>query len=113
MGANRTDKIARLVQKELGVYFQRNSQSMFEGKMITVTAVRVTADLALAKVYLSLFPVEDKEQFLALINDQNSTIRYDLGKKIGKQVRIIPELRFYLDDSLDYIENIDNLLKDK
>lgn len=78
--------------------------------MITVTKVNVTRDLSIAKVYLSLFSTGEKDQLLEDIRRRTGEIRYALGKKIGKQVRIIPEINFFLDDSLDYIENIEKLL---
>lgn len=81
--------------------------------MITVTKVSVTKDLALAKVNLSLFATPNKEVTIKKINDATSEVRYELGKRVKHQLRVIPELQFILDDSLDYIENIDNLLDGK
>jgi ribosome-binding factor A len=107
----RQSKVARLVQKELARYFQVESRSLLPGKMITVTVVRVTPDLGLAKVYLSIFPKEQNEDNLEVVSKQTKTIRTALGKNIRYQVRIIPELAFYLDDSMDYVERIDRLLK--
>lgn len=111
MSTTRQNKISRLIQKELGDIFQRNTASLFPGKMITVTAVRVSPDLSVARVYLSLFPVQDKNDYLTYISSVESQIRFELGKRVRHQLRKIPELAFFLDDSLDYIENIDNLLK--
>ncbi len=111
MSSTRQNKISRLVQKELSDIFQKNTSSLFQGKMITVTTVRVSPDLSVAKVYLSLFPVKDKEAFITYITSVESQIRYELGKRVRHQLRIIPELAFFLDDSLDYIENIGGLLK--
>lgn len=79
--------------------------------MVTVTTVRVSPDLSYAKVYVSIFPSERIEATMNSLNDKNKMIRFILGKKVGKQMRIIPELRFFVDDSLDYIEKIDELLK--
>ena len=84
---------------------------MFMGKMISVTVVRVTPDLALARAYLSIFPSENTSEVLKHIRMSNSKIRGMLGRKVGKQLRVVPELEFYIDDSLDYIDNIDRLLK--
>ncbi len=81
------------------------------GVIVSVTSVRVTPDLSLAHAYLSIFPSEKAADLLKNINNNVKSIRYDLGKRIAKQLRIIPDLRFHLDDSLDYIENIDRLLK--
>jgi ribosome-binding factor A len=111
MESVRQSKIARLVQKELARYFQAESRSLLPGKMITVTIVRVTPDLGLAKVYLSIFPKEQNENNLEVVSRQTKTIRTALGNSIRHQVRIIPELAFYLDDSMDYVERIDRLLK--
>ena len=83
---------------------------MFMGKMISVTVVRVTPDLALARAYLSIFPSDNSSEVLKNIRVANSRIRGLLGRKVGKQLRVIPELEFYIDDSLDYIDNIDRLL---
>jgi ribosome-binding factor A len=78
--------------------------------MISVTTVRISPDLGLAKVYLSIFPSDQSEETLELVKMQTKNIRRLLGSKVGKQLRIVPDLAFYIDDSLDYIENIDNLL---
>ena len=79
--------------------------------MLSVTAVRVSADMSYALVYLSIFPSKLSGKVLELLDEKNKNIRFILGKKIGKQTRIIPELRFFVDDSLDYIDKIDSLLK--
>lgn len=110
MESTRQLKISRLLQKDLGEIFQRESRNLAQGAMITVTKVHVTPDLAVAKVYLSLFATEDKGSMLKHIQKHGKDIRYNLGKRIGKQVRVVPELIFYLDDSLDYIDNIERLL---
>lgn len=111
MESVRQSKVARLIQKELASFFQVESRNLFMGKMITVTVVRVSPDLGLAKIYLSIFPTDKNEDYLSVINLHVKTIRNALGKSIRHQVRIIPELAFYLDDSLDYLERIDRLLK--
>ncbi|MFO8235746.1 MAG: 30S ribosome-binding factor RbfA [Bacteroidales bacterium] len=112
MSSTKQNKVARQIQKDLGDIFQKNSRTMFDGKMITVTVVRISPDLQIAKVYLSIFPAQDKNSTLKMVRDKGNEIRYELGNRIRHQVRKIPELRFFIDDSLDYIENIDNLLKD-
>jgi len=111
MESTRQQKISRLLQKELAEIFQREARTMFMGKMISVTVVRVTPDLGLARAYLSIFPTEGIREVLKEIRIVNPKIRYMLGRKVGKQIRVIPELEFYIDDSLDYIDNLDNLLK--
>lgn len=110
MESKRQKKVARLVQKELAEIFRNKTRNMFGGNMITVTVVRMSPDLMLAKVYLSIFPSEKQEEVIEKVNSSSGEIRYNLGKKIGKQVRGIPELSYYIDDSLDYAEKIDNLL---
>ena len=82
-----------------------------QGVIISVTAVRVSPDLGIAHVYLSIFPSKHTEEMFENINVNARSVRYALGKRAGKQLRVIPELIFHLDDSLDYIENIDRLLK--
>ncbi len=110
METTRQSKVSRLLQKDLGIIFQQEARNLFAGKMISVTTVRVSPDLGLAKIYLSIFPSEKTEETLELIKMQTRNIRRILGNKVGKQLRIVPELAFFIDDSLDYIENIDNLL---
>lgn len=111
MDSVRQSKIARLLQKELGNLFQVEGRNILPGKLITVTVVRVTPDLSLAKVYLSIFPRKPEEDDISAINQHHKMIRNELGRSIRHQVRIIPELAFYLDDSMDYVEKIDRLLK--
>lgn len=111
MESTRMLKIARLIQKELAEYFREAGRELGKGNLISVTVVRVSPDLGLAKVYLSIFPSAQAPVVLKTLEDQSKSIRYELGKKIAKQVRHIPELRFYLDDSLDYAQRIDDLLK--
>lgn len=109
--STRQQKVSRLIQKELGEHFRKEAKSVFGGRMISVTVVRVSKDLGLAKCYLSVFPSENVEGYVKEINSIAKNIRFTLGQKIGKQVRVVPELMFYVDDSLDYVENIDSLLK--
>jgi ribosome-binding factor A len=106
----RQNKVSRLIQKELASFFQQQSRESFRGKMISVTVVRVSKDMSVAKVYLSIFPSEDAEVTLELIKQLAGQVRGELGRKVGKQLRVIPELTFYLDDSLDYIDNIEKAL---
>ncbi len=107
----RQQKVGRLLQKEVGAIFNSNEVGTPKGIMISITQVRMSPDLGIAKFYLSLFPSDNREEALESIRKQSSEIRYVLGKKIGKQVRHIPSLSFYLDDSFDYAEKIDQLLK--
>ncbi|MDR2388540.1 MAG: 30S ribosome-binding factor RbfA [Tannerellaceae bacterium] len=109
METKRLNKIERLLQKELGVIFQRQTQAM-PGTLISVSAVRVSADLSVAKAYLSIFPSAKGKELLETIHTHTRSIRYDLGQRVRLQLRKIPELSFFIDDSLDYLENIDALL---
>jgi ribosome-binding factor A len=111
METQRQSKVSRLVQKELADIFQKQGNSLFGGGMISVTIVRVTPDLAVAKVYLSLFPPERKDELFETVTRQSKTIRHELGRRVKNQLRQIPELFFYIDDSLDYASKIDDLLK--
>lgn len=111
MDSLRQSKISRLLQKELATFFQTECRNLFPGKMITVTVVRVSPDLGVARVYLSVFPHAPGEDFIAAVNPHSKMIRNALGRSIRHQVRIIPELIFYIDDSMDYVERIDRLLK--
>ncbi len=111
MESTRQKKVARLVQKELAVLFQKESRKLFNGQIVTVTVVHITPDLGLAKVYLSIFPGKDKEDQLKHILEKSKWIRHELSKRIRHQVKGIPELSFFIDDSLDYVENIERLLK--
>ncbi|MCT4602539.1 MAG: 30S ribosome-binding factor RbfA [Marinifilum sp.] len=110
METTRQSKVSRLLQKDLGLIFQQEGRNLFGGKMISVTTVRISPDLGLAKVYLSIFPSDKSEETLEVVKMNTKNIRRILGTKVGKQLRVVPELAFYIDDSLDYIENIDNLL---
>jgi len=112
METTRLNKISRLLQKELGDMFLKFTQTM-NGTLVSVTSVRISPDLGVAKAYLSIFPVERKEEVLALIKNSSKGIRFELAQRVRHQLRHIPELTFFLDDSLDYIENIDRLLAEK
>lgn len=110
MDLTRQNKVARLVQKELANIFQFASKDITMGRMITVTVVRVTPDLGIARVYLSIFPTNDSYEVMTKVGLHTANIRHQLAQKIRHQLKSIPELQFYIDDSLDYIDNIENLL---
>lgn len=110
MDSTRQNKIARLIQKELGDIFLKMTKET-RGVLVSVSIVRVSPDLGIAKAYLSVFPSEKGCEIVETLNQNSKSIRFELGNRVRHQLRIIPELRFYIDDSLDYIENIDNLLK--
>ncbi len=110
METTRQNKIARLLQKELSDIFLLQTKSM-HGVLVSVSAVRISPDMSIARVYLSIFPSEKGEELIKNINANMKSIRYELGTRVRFQLRIIPELKFFLDDSLDYLERIDELLK--
>jgi len=111
MAGTRLDKINNLIKREMMLIFQQNGRTLFGGAMITVTQVKTAPDLGSARIYVSIFATPDKEKCLREIKDNAHQLRGLLGKSIGKQMRKVPELFYYLDDSLDYFETIDNLLK--
>ena len=110
METTRQNKIARLLQKELSDIFLLQTKSM-PGVLISVSAVRISPDLSVARAYLSIFPSEKAEEIIRNGNDNMKASRYGLGTRVRHQLRIIPELKFFVDDSLDYLEKIDELLK--
>lgn len=112
METKRQEKIARLIQKEMGLLFQSELSDLGAGGMITVTKAKVTSDLGLAKIYLSFLAVTDSAAVIENINKKEREIRYIFGKQVRHQLRSIPHLKFYEDDSMDYYENIDRLLKE-
>ena len=110
MQETRQNRIARLLQKELSLIFQSQTRSM-HGVMISVTRCRISPDLSICTAYLSIFPSERADELVKNITANAQTICYELGTRVRNQLRIIPELRFFVDDSLDYIAHIDELLK--
>ena len=110
METTRQNKISRLIQKELSEIFLLQTKSM-NGVLVSVSAVRISPDLSIARVYLSVFPSERSQDIVKNLNDNMKSIRYELGTRVRHQLRIIPELKFFVDDSLDYAERIDELLK--
>ena len=111
MDTTRQQKVGRLLQKELAAILLKEGKKMYGSALITVTQVSVSRDFSFARVYLSVFGAEDKSQILKNIQTNKKEIRFLLGQNIKNQLRIVPELVFEIDNTLDYIENIDNLLK--
>ena len=109
METTRQNKIARLIQKELSEIFMLQTKIM-KGVLVTVSVCRISPDMSICRVYLSVFPSARAEEIIKNINENAKAIRFELGTRVRHQLRIIPELKFFLDDSLDYIENIDHLL---
>lgn len=107
----RQQKVAKQIQKDIAEIFQKEGAAIVRGSLVTVTAVRVSPDFAYAKVYVSIFPFDHNAQVMQEIERQNWFLRKELGQRIRNQVKNIPELQFFLDDSLEYINQIDHALK--
>ena len=110
METTRQNKISRLIQKELSDILLLQTKAM-NGVLVSVSVVRISPDMSVARVYLSIFPSEKSKEIVENINNNTKSIRFELGTRVRHQLRIIPELKFFVDDSLDYIEKIDQLLK--
>lgn len=110
MEKSRQEKIGRLIQKELSEMFLLQTKAM-RGVMVSVSRCRVSPDLSYCNAYLSVFPSERAQEIVDNIMKNVKTVRYDLGRRLRYQLRIIPELRFFVDDTLDYMEHIDEILK--
>ena len=111
MENTRQERIAKQIQRDVAEIFQRDIADTLRGTLVTVPAVRVSPALGYAKIYVSVFPFDKAQATLAVIEQQNRTIRGALGRRMRNDVKSIPELQFFVDDSLEYIENIDSLLK--
>lgn len=110
MDSTRQNKIARLIQKELSDIFLHQTKSM-RGVIVSVSEVRISPDLSIAKAYLSVFPSEKGEEIVQNINKNMKSIRYELGTRLRYQLRIIPEIKFFVDETLDMLDHVDELLK--
>jgi len=104
-------KVGREIQKDLAEIIRAKGMASFEGALVTVSEVRVSPDLSVAKVFVSIFPSEKQGPVMQLLQENNKALRGELGHVVAKQFRIVPELVFLLDTSLDYAEHIDQLLK--
>lgn len=104
-------KVSKMIQKDISDILQKEGNGIIRGVMVSVTKVRISPDLSYAKIYLSVFPFEKSDETVEKIKSQLWQIRLWLGKRAGKQLRIIPDLAFFVDDSMEYAANIDNLLK--
>lgn len=109
--SKRQKQIGQLLQKELSDIFQRMGYNVTEGGMISISAVRITPDLLEARVYLSMFQIKDSAAMLEQIKERGWEIRKELGLRVGKQLRRVPELSFFLDDTLDYVFRMEELFK--
>lgn len=104
-------KVAREIQKDLAEIIRSRGMAFFDGAMVSVSGVKISPDFSVAKVYVSIFPSSKTEKVVGIIEENRKAFRGELGAKVGKQIRITPELTFFIDDSLDYVEHIEELLK--
>lgn len=104
-------KVARELQRDLAEIIRGKGMAMFAGSLVTVSEVRISPDLSIAKVFVSVFPSEKAQEVLGILEENKRAIRGELGRKVASQLRIVPEFSFLLDSSLDYAEHIDELLK--
>ncbi len=108
----RQQKISKQIQKDCAEILQRDCAELFRGLLLTVTAVRISPDFSYAKIYVSVFPFERNEEVLALLDKNNWLIRRALGARVRNQLKSVPEIEFFLDDSLEYIDNIDRAMQE-
>ena len=113
METTRQQKIAKQIQKDAADIFQKEGAQIIRGALVTVTAVRVSPDFCYAKIYVSIFPFEQSGEVMQRLEHQNWFIRRALGQRLRNQLKNVPEIQFFLDDSLEYIENIDKALKNE
>lgn len=111
METTRQQKIAKQIQKDVAEIFQKEGAAVVRGSLVTVTAVRVSPDFGYAKIYVSVFPFERNAGMMKTLEQQNWFIRRALGQRIRNQLKNVPEIQFFLDDSLEYIEHIEQALK--
>lgn len=111
MENTRQQKIARQIQRDMADIFTKEAAPVVKGVMVTVTTVRVSPDFGYAKIYVSVFPFERSNEILEALSEHARQIRHALGNRMRNQVKSIPEIEFFIDDSLEYIENIEHLLK--
>ena len=104
-------KVARELQRDLAEIIRSKGMAVFGGAMVTVSEVRISPDLSVAKVYVSIFPSAKAESVMKILEENKRVFRGELGRKVASQLRIVPEMDFYLDTTLDYAEHIEELLK--
>lgn len=112
MNSRRQEKFAKLMQKDLGDIFLQKTNTLFNGNFITISNVFVSPDMGYLKVYLSFFKPDNQKELLELIQQNKKEIRHELAKKVKNQVRKVPEIEFYIDDSLDYVEKMEGIFND-
>lgn len=104
-------KVASQIKRDMAEIIRSRGMAAFDGALVSVSGVKISPDLSQAKVYVSIFPSSKSQTVMELIEAQSRALRGELGRRVGKQLRIVPELQFFLDDSLDYVEHIEELLK--
>ena len=104
-------KVAGQIKRDIAEIIRSKGMAAYDGAMVSVSGVKVSPDLSLARMYISIFPSDKTEKVMEIINATNRSLRGELGRRVAGQFRIVPELSFYVDDSLDYVEHIDSLLK--
>lgn len=109
--STRQQKVSRELQRDLSEIIRCKGMAAFGGAMVTVSEVRISPDLSIAKVYVSIFPSAKQQEVMKMLEEEKRYLRGELGRQVAKQLRIVPELDFYLDTTLDYAEHIDELLK--
>ncbi len=109
--STRQQKVAKELQRNFAEIIRIKGMDAFDGAMVTVSGVRISPDLSVAYIYVSIFPSEKAEKVMGLLNENVRALRGELGNRMGKQLRIVPEISFFLDSSLDYVEHIEELLK--
>ena len=111
--SKRQRMVARQIQRDLAEIIRGKGMAAFDGAMVTVSGVKMSPDLSLARVYVSIFPSDKSRKVMDILSYQNRGLRGELGNLVAKQLRVVPELAFFIDDSLDYVEHIDELLNNK
>ena len=112
MQTTRQPKIARQIQRDIADIFQKEGRDLLRGTLVTVTEVRVSPDFNYAKIYVSIFPFDKAPETMAVLDKQNRFIRRELGRRIKDQLKSVPEIQFFLDDSLEYIEHLEQAMKE-
>ena len=104
-------KVASQIKRDMAEIIRAKGMAAFSGALVSVSGVKISPDLSQAKIYVSIFPSDKSEEVMGTLGDQTRSLRGELGRRVGKQLRIVPEITFFLDDSLDYVEHIEELLK--
>ncbi len=104
-------KVAKEIQKDMAEIIRSKGMAAFQGALVSVSGVKISPDLSVSKIYVSVFPSEKAQAVMSILEENSRALRGELGSRVGKQLRIVPEITFYLDSSLDYVEHIEELLK--